>query len=80
MNVFKTNTRTLKRLLYLFKPYIQKVIMIIVCIILSSGMSMLLPLISKQIMDNGLLKGDFRLVARFTAAALALVILDQSNL
>lgn len=64
---FTNETKTiLIRLFKLLKPYIKKLSVIFICIVASAGISMLFPLLSKQIMDNGLLANDFSVVVSFS--------------
>jgi len=56
------------RILSLFKPFKRKIAIITACIFASSGISMILPLISKNIMDKGLLDRSFRTVIALSIA------------
>lgn len=66
-----------KRLFRLLKPYIKKISVIFICIIFSTGISMLFPLLSKQIMDNGLIVNNFTIVVKFSFFTFALVLVEQ---
>ncbi len=68
----------LKRILKLLRPYIKKISIIFVCIISSAGINMLFPLLSKEVMDNGLLKSNFGIVVKFSLLTFALVLIDQA--
>jgi ATP-binding cassette, subfamily B, bacterial len=77
MSLTTENKAIFKRLFSLLKPYFKKISIIFICIIASAGISMLFPLLSKQIMDNGLLVNNFSVVIRFSLFTLALVLIDQ---
>ncbi len=66
------------RLLKLLKTYIKKISAIFICIVASTGISMLFPMLSKQIMDNGLLVQDFGVVIKFSLIILAIALLEQA--
>lgn len=68
----------LKRILKLLSPYIKKISIIFICIIASVGINMFFPLLSKQVMDNGLLKSNFGIVVKFSLFTFALVLIDQA--
>lgn len=59
MSVSTEDKVILKRVFRLLKPYITKIGIIFVCIIASAGSNMLVPLLSRNIMHNRLLIGDF---------------------
>ncbi|RCX15470.1 ATP-binding cassette subfamily B protein [Anaerobacterium chartisolvens] len=69
--------KVIKRILYLFKPYIKKVTLILVCMLISAGISMMIPRISQQLMDRGLLAHNYKLLIIFTLAGLALLLIEQ---
>lgn len=77
--LFSTENKILyKKIFKLLKPYIKKISIIFICIIASAGISMLLPLLSKQLMDNGLLKNNFEIVVKISLFTLAMVLIDQA--
>ncbi|GAB6086886.1 ABC transporter ATP-binding protein [Alkaliphilus crotonatoxidans] len=73
----KEDRRIIKWLLSLFKPYSRKLIIVIVCVMASAGINILLPLVSRELMDNGLLKSDIVAVIRLAALTISLVVIDQ---
>ncbi|MCX7749029.1 MAG: ABC transporter ATP-binding protein/permease [Clostridia bacterium] len=75
-----SNDRTsiLKRLLTLLKPYKKQIGLILACIVLSSTISVIMPLLGKSIMDDGLLPKNFHIVLKLSAALFLLVLLDQA--
>jgi len=66
------------RLFKLLKPYFKKISIIFVCIIVSAGINMLIPLLSKQIMDNGLLVKNFNLVVKYSVFTFLIVMIEQA--
>ncbi|MGG4219314.1 ABC transporter ATP-binding protein [Paenibacillus jamilae] len=66
-----------KRLAATFKPHLKTVVIIVTCLIVSAGLNILLPLTSKTIVDQGLLKGDMWAVVLYTSAAFFIVCLDK---
>lgn len=77
MKIKQEDKVILKKLLGLFKPYIKNIIIITVCMLLSAGVNTLVPLISKSIVDNGLIKNDFNLLIKLVAASFLLLCVDQ---
>ncbi len=77
--LFTTENKILfKKIFKLLKPYIRKISMIFLCIFVSAGINMLLPLLSKQIMDNGLLEKNLSVVVKYSVITFALVLLEQA--
>ena len=77
--LFTTENKILfKKILILLKPYIKKISIIFICIFASAGINMLLPLLSKQIMDNGLLEQNLTIVVKFSVITFVLVLLEQA--
>ncbi|MDQ0493829.1 ABC transporter ATP-binding protein [Paenibacillus brasilensis] len=66
-----------KRLAATFRPHLKTVAIILACLIVSAGLNILLPLTSKIIVDQGLLKGDMQAVILYTSAAFLIVCLDK---
>jgi ATP-binding cassette, subfamily B, bacterial len=67
----------IKRILCLFRPYIKEIVFILVCMLLSAGIDMLIPKISQQLMDKGLLAQNYKLLVIFALAGLTLLSADQ---
>jgi ATP-binding cassette subfamily B protein len=78
MNISNEDKTLLKRILSLFKPYTGRVAIILICMIISAGISILIPRISQQLMDRGLLAHNFKLLVIFALAGLALLLVDQA--
>ncbi len=66
-----------KRLAATFRPHLKTVSIIVACLIMSAGLNILLPLTSKVIVDQGLLKGDMQAVVLYTSAAFFIVCVDK---
>lgn len=73
----KESWTLIKKIIVLLKPYTRKLVIVLICIIASSGISMLLPQFSKQIMDNGLIAHNISIVIKFTLLSFLFVLLDQ---
>ncbi len=78
MSLTNETKSILRKLLKLLKPYIKKISVIFICIFASAGISMLFPLLSKQIMDKGLIAKDFSIVVKFSLCTFTLVLIDQA--
>lgn len=66
-----------KRILILLKPFIKKISVILICILACAGINVVYPLISKQIMDKGLLVENISVVIKLSILTLTLVIAEQ---
>ncbi len=77
MKISKQDYAIIKRVLSLLKPYTKKIVGIIICIIISAGIGLIMPLISRTMMDEGLLKSDFALVVYLSLFTLLLLIIEQ---
>ncbi|QNU67998.1 ABC transporter ATP-binding protein [Ruminiclostridium herbifermentans] len=70
--------KDIKRKLFgIVKSNGKKFFLIIIFLIVSSGIALALPLISKEIMDNGFIKGNFNVVIYYSGITLFLVVLDK---
>lgn len=74
----KENKDLIIRIFKLLKPYFKKISIIFVCIVASAGINMILPLLSKQIMDNGLLVKNLAVVVKFSIITFSIVLLEQA--
>ncbi|TYQ15066.1 UNVERIFIED_CONTAM: ATP-binding cassette subfamily B protein [Acetivibrio alkalicellulosi] len=77
MKINDEDRKIVRRLVLLFKPYIKNIIVITVCMIFSAGISTLIPLISKNIVDEGLIRNDYSLLIKLVIIGFVLVIVDQ---
>lgn len=66
-----------KRILMLLKPFTKKISVILICILACAGINVIYPLISKQIMDKGLLVENISVVIKLSILTLTLVIAEQ---
>ncbi|MCX7921766.1 MAG: ABC transporter ATP-binding protein/permease [Clostridia bacterium] len=73
----KQDIATLKKVLTLFVPYRKKIAVIMIIMLVSAGINLLIPQISKQMMDKGILEKNVLLVIQFSIATLCLTLLDQ---
>lgn len=73
----KENKVLLSKILIFLKPYIKKISVIFLCIFASSVISIIIPLFSKKIMDEGLLMHNFFLIVRYTIVIFVFVLIDQ---
>jgi len=64
-----SNQEAIKTLLELLKKYKKKVVIIAVCLLASTGLNMLLPILSKNIMDKGFLEKDKTLLMQLILAS-----------
>lgn len=78
MILFNLEPSITKRILNLFRPFVKQIVFILVCMVISLGISMVLPLISKQIMDEGLLKKNFNLILKFSLFSFFIILLQRS--
>jgi ATP-binding cassette subfamily B protein len=74
----KNERQLLWKILSLYKPYRKKIAIIIVCILFSSGISMLIPQISKNMMDKGFISGNYKVVIELSVLTLIIVLIDQA--
>lgn len=72
-----TDKECIKKLIKLFNPYKKRLIMIIICMVLSSIISILIPIISKNIMDKGFIEKDILVVTKLSAIMIILYIVSN---
>lgn len=77
MLITTENKAILKRLCKILKPYIKKIIAILICIILSSVITILLPFIGMKITDEGLVAGKLSVVVVYSLVTLCLVAFEK---
>ena len=66
----KVTPELLKRVFSYLKPYTKQFILVLLCIIVSSFFSLLPSIITGKILDDGLLKKDFRALVYYIALSL----------
>lgn len=78
MNIKKEDKHLISRIINLFKPYKWKIILVIICIIISSGLSILTPLINQRLMDDGLIEKNLSIIIKYSVYNLILIIIIQA--
>ncbi len=74
MIISSEDQKILSRVLSLLKSYYKAIILIVVCIIAASGLSLVSPQITKIIVDNGLVSYNIEVVIKYSIAGLLLVL------
>lgn len=77
MNTKQEDKQIVKNIIALFKPYTWKIIIVIISIIVSSGLSMLTPLVNQKLMDEGLIGKDLRVIITYSIYNLILITIIQ---
>ena len=72
-----SNKEAVKRLLQLLGKYYNKIFEIICCLFISTGLSFCVPLVSRQIMDEGFIGGNKRLLVEMVFVSLAIYIINS---
>lgn len=67
----------IKRIISSLYPFRKKIIYVFFTMLISTGISFVLPLLVKQLMDEGLLKNSFTVVVRYSLAIFAVFTLDR---
>lgn len=67
----------IQQIILLFRPYRQKIAVVIVSSVFLSVITAVTPIISSQMIDQGLMKQDLQIVTVFAAALILLQILDK---
>lgn len=78
MTLKKEDKNALIRMLSLFKQHTGKIIFIFICIIFSSLIGVVFPLLSKNMMDQGLVAGNMSLVVRLSLFILVLTVVNEA--
>lgn len=66
-----------KRMVNLLKPYIKSILLFFFVMLLSTGISFVLPQINRSIIDEGFLKQDFNLILNYSLLTFFLVLVDS---
>jgi ATP-binding cassette subfamily B protein len=66
------NKEAIEKLLELLKIYRKTIIVIIGCLLISTGLNLCIPLISKQIMDDGFIGGNKKLLIQLVLISMAI--------
>ena len=70
----KVTPELLKRVFSYLKPYTKQLILVLICIIVSSFFSLLPSILTGKILDDGLLKKDFKALVFYIALSLAVTL------
>ena len=70
----KVTPELLKRVFSYLKPYTKQLILVLLCIIVSSFFSLLPSIITGKILDDGLLKQDFKALVYYIVLSLAVTL------
>ena len=70
----KVTPELLKRVFSYLKPYTKQLILVLICIIVSSFFSLLPSILTGKILDEGLLKKDFKALVFYIALSLAVTL------
>ncbi|MBR6488503.1 MAG: ABC transporter ATP-binding protein, partial [Clostridiales bacterium] len=71
----KVTKALLKRVFSYLKPYTKQLILVLVCIIISSFFSLMPSMITGKILDDGLMKKDFRALIYYIVLSLIVTLL-----
>lgn len=77
MSISKEDRSVIKRVLLLYRPYLRKILIVLLCMVVSTGIHMIMPFIGKLVMDNGLIPKDFMMVLYLSVASILLMLLDE---
>lgn len=69
-----SNSEAVRKLLGLLKQYKKTIAVIIGCLLISTGLSLCIPLISRQIMDAGFIGGNKSLLINYTLVLMVIYI------
>ncbi|WP_238917050.1 ABC transporter ATP-binding protein [Clostridium sp. YIM B02555] len=72
-----SNREIIKKLFLLFKPYRKNITLIIIGLIISSLVSLVIPFLSKSIMDDGFLKSDIKKIMFISTLLLIAITVDN---
>lgn len=67
-----SNKEAVKRLVGLLNEYKKIIAIIIVCLLISTGLNLYIPLISRKVMDDGFIGGDKNLLIKLVLATMAI--------
>lgn len=78
MKIKSENKEVISKIINIFKPYKLKISIIILCILVSSMLSILTPVISQKLMDEGLIGKNLNVVVKYSLYGLLIVIVIQA--
>ncbi|MCS4482384.1 ABC transporter transmembrane domain-containing protein [Clostridium botulinum] len=71
------NKNILKKTIKLLNPYKKYIVYIILCMIGSCLISMILPLVNKELMDNGLIEKNIKVIINLCIVNFVLLLVEQ---
>ena len=71
------NREAVTRLLLLLSKYKKAIVAIICCLLISTGLSLCVPLISKRIMDDGFIGGNKELLIKLVLVSMVIYIINS---
>lgn len=71
------NRDEIKKLINLLKSYTKTITFIIICLFISVGINMLLPLLTKNIMDKGFIAGDYKELTKLVIITISLYVFNS---
>ncbi|MBU3107440.1 ABC transporter ATP-binding protein [Clostridium gasigenes] len=77
MNIEKEDKQIIKRIINLFNPYVREIILVITCILISSSLSILTPIINQRLMDEGLIAKKIGVIITYSIYNIILIIIIQ---
>ncbi|NOW07166.1 ABC transporter ATP-binding protein [Clostridium beijerinckii] len=77
MNMKEEDKLVLSELIKLFKPYKWKMIVVIICITTSAGLSILTPIVNQKLMDDGLISKNLKVIIEYSSCNLILIVIIQ---
>lgn len=73
----KDDWKIIKNIILLFKPYSLKLTAVFIFILFSSFLNIILPIISKNIIDKGLMVNNFNIVVQYTIWSMIIVFIIE---
>lgn len=73
----KEDKQIISKIISLLKPYKWKIVLVSICIITTSVLSILTPLINQQLIDDGLIEKNISVIIKYSIYNLALIFVIQ---
>lgn len=77
MKIKKDDIILIKKIIVLLRPYIKKITIVFLCMIGTAGIGLFLPLVSKLMIDEGLIQKSLINVIKFISITFVLVMIAQ---
>lgn len=77
MVISKDDKFILKKIILLMKPYSKKIILVLLVIIISSAASLILPVLTKRLVDDGLIMKNINEVIKLSFFGLVLIVIQK---